>query len=178
MCARHREKEGLYLHVYVLAGSADEEQPLDSVDEEDLFSAVQRDEKAQHVSGSFFHVDGVGLVDENVVRSNPWMLKTTQPPPFLSTLPHQNTGAGVVLSTAPVPPSPQPSPQPVAQPQSSHWALPSTGPAVLDGLTDAPHFNGLTVMIESFDAETNRYTVQLPFLDPGGTQLQTLQTHL
>ena len=86
-CVRGIEKKKVFTCSHVLAGSADDEQPLDSVDEEDLFSAVQRDEKAQHVSGSFFHVDGVGLVDENVVRSNPWMLKMTQPPPFLSTLP-------------------------------------------------------------------------------------------
>ena len=160
----------------MLAGAADEEQPLDSVDEEDLFSAVQREEtKAQHVSGSFFHVDGVGLVDENVVRSCPWMLKTTQPPPFLSTLPQNGQGAGVVLSTAPVPPT-QPTPPAQAQPPQN-WALPApTGPAVLDGLTDAPHFNGLTVMIESFDAETNRYTVQLPFLDRA-SHISSSQTH-
>lgn len=41
-------------------------------------------------------------------------------------------------------------------------------PVVLEGLTNAPHFNGLSAMVESFDVETNRYNVQLPILDISG----------
>lgn len=195
------------------AGGADEEEPLDAVDEEDLFSAVQREgaEKTKHrqfkedvqkvpsskalqtVSGSFFHVDGVGLVDENVVRSNPWMLnkasmQTPQNSGFLSTQPQGAPAApagaacdgSMVLSTAPVsqgagaqahqasqggPPGAQ------ASQGSPVWAMPATpqiapGMAVvLDGLTNTPHFNGLSAMVESYDAETSRYNVQLPIMD-------------
>jgi len=197
-------------------GGADEEEPLDAVDEEDLFSAVQREgaEKTKHrqfkedvqkvpsskalqtVSGSFFHVDGVGLVDENVVRSNPWMLnkasmQTPQNSGFLSTQPQgapaapagAACGGSMVLSTAPVsqgagaqahqasqggPPGAQ------ASQGSPVWAMPATpqiapGMAVvLDGLTNTPHFNGLSAMVESYDAETSRYNVQLPIMDNFG----------
>eukprot|EP00434_Breviolum_minutum_P025917 symbB.v1.2.022912.t1/scaffold2052.1/size91004/7 len=171
-------------------GSADEE-PLDSVDEEDLFSAVQRDKNNEKdpnhglhaVSGSFFHVDGVGLVDENVVRSHPWMLNSSQPAsaapatgaPFLSTQP-QNPGTagtagtnaggpvgnGMVLSTNPVTGG-APAPPPMQMPPIAPGM-----PVILDGLTNAPHFNGISAVVESFDVETNRYNVQLPIMDISG----------
>ena len=177
---------------FAAAGGADEE-PLDAVDEEDLFSAVQRDPAgkaqggqskvpgAKTVSGSFFHVDGVGLVDENVVRSNPWMLnKASMPnggqPGLLSTQPQGSACcASMVLSTSPVTggqaPTQQGPVQPAAQAsQGMQWAMQvpaiSPGmPVVLDGLTNSPHFNGLSAVVESYDAETNRYNVQLPFMD-------------
>lgn len=172
-------------------GAADEE-PLDAGDEEDLFSAVQRDDKSKApkdhelhaVSGSFFHVDGVGLVDENVVRSHPWMLNKSNlqsavPTPganFLSTQPQTGAGGpavpGLVLSTNPVAGSAGgPDATPVLNPCATPWQMPSISPGmpvVLEGLTNAPHFNGLSAMVESFDVETNRYNVQLPILDISG----------
>ncbi|CAJ1372113.1 unnamed protein product [Effrenium voratum] len=196
---------------------------LGPADEEELFSAVPReDAKPLHtVSGSFFHVDGVGLVDENVVRSNPWMLKS-QASQVLST---QETEASV-LSTAPLPApvkpavSAPPAPAPVAPaPMQVHmqqqlhmeqmqaqqmeqmqlqqmeqmqmeqnyqmqmeqnyqyqmqmgmemWSMFAPGTqVVVDGLVHAASFNGLSGWIESFDAETNRYNVQLPMMDASG----------
>eukprot|EP00435_Cladocopium_sp_Y103_P042804 s1649_g11.t3 len=169
-------------------GAADEE-PLDAVDEEDLFSAVQRDEKSKApkdqelhaVSGSFFHVDGVGLVDETVVRSHPWMLnkcsvQNAVPTPganFLSTQPQGGPAVpGLVLSTNPVAGGGPDATQRL-NPCATPWPMPSISPGmpvVLEGLTNAPHFNGLSAMVESFDVETNRYNVQLPIMDRHGAE--------
>mmetsp|Transcript_18156 Transcript_18156/g.31865 ORF Transcript_18156/g.31865 Transcript_18156/m.31865 type:complete len:445 (+) Transcript_18156:79-1413(+) len=53
------------------------------------------------VAGAFFHVDGVGLMEEGVVRSNPWVLNQAQapqvPPPPVAAMPPQQP----VFSTPP-----------------------------------------------------------------------------
>mmetsp|Transcript_21151 Transcript_21151/g.39757 ORF Transcript_21151/g.39757 Transcript_21151/m.39757 type:complete len:404 (+) Transcript_21151:66-1277(+) len=136
-------------------------------------SQAEKHAKQTKVAGSFFHVDGVGLLEENLVRSNPWMLDSSpsmapQAPALLSTQPQgpaPECTVSPVLSTAPVAPvctHAQPShftrlqmPQPLAA---------GTG-VVIDGLLTSPAFNGLHGIIESYDIETNRYNVQLPMLD-------------
>ena len=46
------------------------------------------------------------------------------------------------------------------------WSMFAPGTqVVVDGLVHAASFNGLSGWIESFDAETNRYNVQLPMMD-------------
>lgn len=131
-------------------------------------------------SGSFFHVDGVGLVDENVVRQNPWMLNKASlqsavpgpaGAPFFSTQPQTGTAhaqpavPGLVLSTNPVADAAQRM-NPCATPWQPQTPQIAPGmPVVLEGLTNAPHFNGLSAVVESFDVETNRYNVQLPIMD-------------
>ena len=128
------------------------------------------------MAGSFFHVDGVGLVDENVVRSHPWMLNSSMQSaapataPFLSTQPQNAApgtagtagavGNGMVLSTNPVTGAPVP-------PAMQMPPIAPGMPVILDGLTNAPHFNGISAVVESFDVETNRYNVQLPIMDLG-----------
>lgn len=128
-------------------------------------------------------MDGVGLVDENVVRSHPWMLNKSSlqsavPVPganFLSTQPQTGAGGpavpGLVLSTNPV--AGGGGPDATLNPCTTPWQMPSISPGmpvVLEGLTNAPHFNGLSAMVESFDVETNRYNVQLPILDWHGAE--------
>lgn len=110
------------------------------------------------------------------------MLNSSQPAsaapatgaPFLSTQP-QNPGTvgtagtnaggpvgnGMVLSTNPV--TGAPVPPPMQMPPIAPGM-----PVILDGLTNAPHFNGISAVVESFDVETNRYNVQLPIMDPTG----------
>ena len=128
-------------------------------------------------------MDGVGLVDENVVRSHPWMLNNSSlqsavPTPganFLSTQPQTGGGPavpGLVLSTNPVAGGGG-GPDATLNPCTTPWQMPSISPGmpvVLEGLTNAPHFNGLSAMVESFDVETNRYNVQLPILDWHGAE--------
>ena len=130
-------------------------------------------------------MDGVGLVDENVVRSHPWMLNKSSlqsavPTPganFLSTQPQTGAGGpavpGLVLSTNPVAGSAGGGPDATLNACATPWQMPSISPGmpvVLEGLTNAPHFNGLSAMVESFDVETNRYNVQLPILDRHGVE--------
>ena len=132
-------------------------------------------EAQMKVSGSFFHVEGVGLLDENLVRSNPWMLDQSSArnmpiapvtPGFLSTQP-QNA------ATPPVDSGPSASPvlstAPVCTPHMSFARVPQVLPAgaavMIDGLMTCPSFNGMSVIIDSYDAETNRYNVQLPMTD-------------
>ncbi|OLP80993.1 Polyadenylate-binding protein-interacting protein 4 [Symbiodinium microadriaticum] len=135
-------------------------------------------EAQMKVSGSFFHVEGVGLLDENLVRSNPWMLDQSSArnmpiapvtPGFLSTQP-QNA------ATPPVDSGPSASPvlstAPVCTPHMSFARVPQVLPAgaavMIDGLMTCPSFNGMSVIIDSYDAETNRYNVQLPMTDNFG----------
>ena len=134
---------------------------------------VQGTEAQMKVAGSFFHVDGVGLLDENLVRSNPWVLDQRSAramqmshasAALLSTQP-QNVAAPADACSA----SPVLSTAPVCGPHLSFARVPQVLPAgagvVIDGLMTSAHFNGLHGIIESYDAETNRYNVQLPLVD-------------
>ena len=145
-----------------------------SLDKRCFPEKVHRPE-SQKVAGSFFHVDGVGLLDENLVRSNPWMLDQSSArgmpmslgsPALLSTQPQNLATASVdsslalstLLSTAPV-----------CTPHLPFGRVPQVLPAgagvVIDGLMTSPTFNGLHGVVESYDAESNRYNVQLPLMD-------------
>ena len=138
------------------------------------------------VTGSFFHVDGVGLLDENLVRSNPWVLDQnsarcmpgcmpnmpnmpmTSAPGFLSTQPRNAANAATSVDSC-LSPSPVLSTAPVCAPNVSMARVPQVWPAgttvIIDGLMTCPTFNGLNGLIDSYDAETNRYNVQLPLTD-------------
>ena len=158
--------------------SSSQIQVEDKPREEHGLLANAQPEAQMKVSGSFFHVEGVGLLDENLVRSNPWMLDQNSArnlpmapvtPGFLSTQPQNAStppadsgpSASPVLSTAPVS-TPHVSFARVPQvPQ----VLPAGAAVMIDGLMTCPTFNGLSVIIDSYDAETNRYNVQLPLTD-------------
>jgi len=113
------------------------------------------------VRGSFFHVDGVGLVDENLVRSMPWMLgqctweQPVKAPAILSS-------SSAFLSTAPLVAS-------VGVPTEPRHYAPGSE-AMVEGLAKAPEFNGLTGVIQSYDVEIGRYNILLALRD-GSHQL-------
>jgi hypothetical protein len=130
----------------------------------------------QKVQGVFVHVDGVGIVDEHAVRSLPCFFG--QPSYQVNAVPMNN-----VLSTA------APSMLGVGSVQMSnvnqmassattaaHSAntlsdcLPQGTQVVIDGLTKAPAFNGRSGVVQSFDAQSGRYNLQL-LMESGGYQL-------
>jgi len=141
-----------------------------SSDEEMRWSAVPREESSQpasenscataaleNVRGSFFHIDGVGLVEERLVRSMPWVMAQCHPEvPIKAPAP----SASPFLSTTPA--------DSVRSPMPNHFA-PGTE-AVVEGLTKAPAFNGLSGVVQSFSTESGRYDILLALQD-GSHQL-------
>eukprot|EP00931_Biecheleriopsis_adriatica_P037961 TRINITY_DN21775_c0_g1_i1.p1 TRINITY_DN21775_c0_g1~~TRINITY_DN21775_c0_g1_i1.p1 ORF type:complete len:469 (+),score=94.51 TRINITY_DN21775_c0_g1_i1:96-1502(+) len=135
------------------------------------------------VAGSFFHVDGVGLMDERHVRHNQWIFNQAGPAvplqghqPYASTLSTgpapapasafdtQAASRNAMLSTRPVAPS---SALNATHTNAEVMFAPGTR-VMVHGLTKSPGFNGLSGVVESFDALCGRYDVLLTLQDGSG----------
>jgi len=143
-------------------------------------------QEESRVAGAYLNVDGVGLMDECAVRSNPWVLHQGGEP-----VPHAYPGhsSQPVFSTASPQPPPPPPPR-MAAPLSMAAAMPAPLPAnnylhvvptparssyadlvaagrllakgtqiVIDGLTNNTTFNGWTGTVEAYDTMNDRYDV-------------------
>lgn len=149
---------------------------------------LRRLQQETKVAGAYFHVDGLGLMDERVVRSHPWLLRPGGNP-VAQSYPGQSPRS--VFSTTPTPPPPPPPPCMVAPPCMAA-AMPASLPAehvlhvlptpartaysdpeevhallapgtqiVISGLTKNPSYNGLHGIVEVYDAVNDRYDVLL-----------------
>jgi hypothetical protein len=188
----------------------------DVEDEEERWSAVPRATVKQEtvtaqqvpstaqtkVPGAYFHIDGIGLVDEQVARATPWMLAgaseriaTQQQQHHPSQQYHAEERycnqatcyAGPVQFCAWATPAaadatrleqmPQHSAPLSTVPQQPTVAAAAanfaTGAAVMvTGLTKLPAFNGRVGEVQSFDAESGRYNVLIELQQDGGEARQ------
>jgi len=150
---------------------------------------LHRLQQESKVAGAYFHVDGVGLMDERVVRSHPWLLRQGGAP-VAQAYPGQCPQTMFSTTSTP-PPAPPPPPCMVASPcMAAAMPAPLTAehllhviptpartyhsdpveiPAllapgtqiVIAGLTKNPTFNGLHGFVDVYDAVNDRYDVLL-----------------
>lgn len=124
---------------------------------------------ASTMRGTFMHIDGVGLVEQQIhghlhpyhmVNSMPWMLQQCY-----GEVPHQTcTAVGQwpgtqVLTTCAS--SRLPSAQSYIPSGTEVGGIPSGTEVVIEGLVKAQAFNGLRGIVESFDDCSGRYNVRL-----------------
>jgi len=128
----------------------------------DASSRAEPSLPASTMRGTFVHVDGVGLLDQQTVQSMPWLLQQRShqtPVQKTCTVDHVlGQWQGSHVHTTQI--AAEVGTGVLAQPY-----LPSGTEVMIDGLVKSPAFNGLHGTVESFDHESGRYNVRLQSCD-------------